>query len=88
MAGKGHFLRAGEDAYLRCVLRILRRQDEGRFGVVELCSDLLHLFAAHATRIQNDTERIVAEALRGKDVDRDVWNRAHTEERSGGLPSI
>ena len=87
MTGEGHFLGAGEDADLGGVGGVFRRQDEGGFGVVELGRHLQHLRIAHPARVQDHGKRGAAETRLVEDVDRNLVERGHVEDRSGSLPS-
>jgi hypothetical protein len=71
MPGERQFGARREDAHLRRVRTILRRQHEGSLGEVELAGDRLHLRAGQCRCVGNDRKRIAAEFAVGKDVDRD-----------------
>jgi hypothetical protein len=60
-----------EDAHLRRVRRLLRRQHEGGLGDVELGGDRLHVRAGQRPAIRYDRELIAAEFAVGEDVDGD-----------------
>ena len=72
MAGERDLRVHGEDANLRVVGAIGRRQHEGRLGIVELGGDRLHLRRRQPAGIEHDGERIAAEGAVGEDVDGDV----------------
>jgi hypothetical protein len=74
MAGERQFGARRENANLRGVRRILRRQHEGGLGEVELAGDGLHLRAGQRRCVGNDGQRIAAEFAVGKDVDGDKRN--------------
>jgi len=87
VAGEGDLLGAGEDSDLGGAGGVFQRQDEGGFGVVELGRHLQHLRIAHPARVQDHGKRVAAETRLGEDVDRNVVERGHVEDRSGSLPS-
>ena len=62
----------GEDAHLRVMGGIARRQHEGRLGIVELGRDRLHLRGREPAGIQHHGERIAAEGAVGEDVHGDI----------------
>ena len=61
-----------EDAHLEVVRWVARLADEARLGVVELARDALHRVRVQPVRVEDDGERVAAEALVGEDVERDV----------------
>ena len=61
-----------EDANLRVVGGIGRRQHEGRLRIIELGGDRLHLFGRQPAGIEHDGEWITAEGTIGENVDSDV----------------
>ena len=69
MAGKRHLRPRREDAHLRGMRRVLRRQDEGGFGEIELGGDRLHLARRQSGRIEHHGKRIAAERPVGEHVD-------------------
>jgi len=69
MAGERHLRLGGEDADLGGVLRILRRQHEGRLGEVELGGDRLHLLGRKAPCVGKHGQRVAAEFPVGENID-------------------
>src|SRR6185503_11395416 len=61
VAGEGHLATRREDAHATRVLRIVRRKDERRFGVVELTRDAGHLLGGEAAGVGEDSELVAAE---------------------------
>ena len=80
-------MRTREDAELRGVVWIVRRQHEGRFRAVELNRDLIYLRVGHTARVQNCGERIAAKTEIRENIDGDIFESPHIDDRSGGLPS-
>ena len=74
MAGEWQFRTWREDANLRGVRGILRRQNEGCFREVELRSDGLHLLACQRSRLRHDRKLVAAEFAIGEDVDSNETN--------------
>ncbi len=72
MTGERNFPVDGENANLRVMRRIPRRQHEGGFGIIELAGDRLHLRGGESAGIENDRERIAAEGAVGENVHGDV----------------
>ncbi len=72
MSGEGHFGAGSEHSHLRGMLGVVRRQHEGRFRVVELQSDGLHLAAGEVRRVQDHGEWIAAEHPVGEHIGRDI----------------
>jgi len=72
MAGKRKLPVHGEDAHLRIVRGIARRQHEGRLRIVELGGNRLHLRGRQPAGIEHHGERIAAEGAIGEDIDGDV----------------
>jgi hypothetical protein len=75
--GKGQFAHWGEDADMRGVRRVLRRQDEGGFRVIELARDGLHCGSVQPLRIEHHRQWIAAEWLVGEHVDGHVTALHH-----------
>ncbi len=71
MTGKRHLGAGREDAHLRGMRGVLRRQHESGFGEVELGGDRLHLPRRQAQGIDDHGERIAAELPVGEHVDGD-----------------
>jgi hypothetical protein len=89
VARERQFALRREDAHLRRVARILRRQHEGRFGIIELSRDVLHLGRRELARVGDDGERIAAKALCREHIDGFVcdlphrWSPAEKARQSG-----
>ena len=69
MAGKRHLRPRREDAHLRGMRRVLRRQHEGGLGEIELGGDRLHLDRRQSARVEHHGQRIAAERPVGEHVD-------------------
>ena len=69
MARKRHLDGGREDAHLGRVGRIVRRQDESRFGEVQLARDALHQLGAEVFAIEHDRQLVAGQRLVGEDVD-------------------
>ena len=61
-----------EDAHLRVVGRVGRRQHESRLRIIELAGDRLHLFGRQPAGIEHHAERIAAEGAVGENVHSDI----------------
>ena len=72
MARKRQFPVHREDAHLRVVGGIGRRQHKGRLRIIEFGGDRLHLFGRHPAGVEHDGKRIAAEGAIGEDVHSDV----------------
>jgi hypothetical protein len=70
--GERDLARAGEDANLRGVRRIIGRQYERRLRIVELGGDRLHLRPRQTPRVRHDRDRVAHERAVREHVDRDV----------------
>ena len=69
MAGERHLRPRREDAHLRGVRRVLRRQHEGGLGEIELAGDRLHLRRGQSAPVEHHGKRIAAERPVGEHVD-------------------
>src|SRR5438132_7199992 len=69
MAGERHLDSGCEDADLRSVGRIVRRQDESRLGEVQLARDALHQLGGEAFAVEHYRELVAGQGLLGEDVD-------------------
>ena len=61
-----------EDAHLRVVGLVSRRQHKSRLRIIELGGDRLHLFGRQPAGIEHDGERVAAEGAVGENVHSDV----------------
>jgi len=66
MAGERQFGAWSEDAHLRGMRRVLRRQHERGLGQIEFGGDGLHLRAGQRPAIRDDRQRIAAEFAVGE----------------------
>jgi hypothetical protein len=71
VAGERHLRPRREDAHLRGVRRVFRRQHEGCLGEIELAGDRLHLSRCQPAPVEHHGERIAAERPVGEHVDGD-----------------
>ena len=72
MPGEGQFAARGEDAQRRRIHGVARRDDEHRFGKIELARDLLHARVVEAVGVEHHRERVAGERRIGEDVERVV----------------
>jgi len=90
VAGEGQLALRCEDAHAAERLRVAGGDDEGRFGVVHLPRDRLHLVRFELLGVRKDGELIAAEGRIRKDIQLDEAEASHTILllRSGrpGLP--
>ncbi len=68
MAGKGQLRIGCENPDSASVSRVGGRQNEGRFGKIELPRDLLHALRADAARLGQDRKLIARELRRAEHV--------------------
>jgi hypothetical protein len=66
MAGKGQLRGGREDAQVRPMRRILRRQNENGLGEIEFARDRLHRVALEPFAVQDDGEWIAVKAAAGE----------------------
>ncbi len=72
MAGKLQLAARGEDAHLGGMARVVGREHERRFGVVELPRDVLHESRLDVSSIGKDRELVTAKAVVGENVCREI----------------
>ena len=77
MAGERHLVERREDAHVRPVARIARRQDEGRLRQVEFVGDAQHACRIEPACIQNHRQRVASQGIGSEDIPDLVFASAH-----------